>query len=131
MPRPCAVESHARGYKIGPSGFSVCHGLVPWRVTLAATKYVRMGLADATTLCRGASRSLLQIRGVCIRESCAAFFVAASVRLHGARPWHPGELRSFLCSGERETPRREAVASKLTFDAVSSVGGISSCTFTH
>src|SRR6266851_737010 len=25
--------------------------------------------------------------------------------------WHPGELRSFLCSGERETPRREAVAS--------------------
>jgi len=67
---------------------------------------------DAAALCRGASRSSLQIRRVCgIRESCAAFFVAASVRLHGARPWHPGELRSFLCSGERETPRREAVAS--------------------
>src|SRR6266566_4128385 len=66
---------------------------------------------DATALRRGASRSLLQIRRVCIRESCAAFFAAASVRLHGARPWHPGELCSFLCGGERETPRRKAVAS--------------------
>jgi len=104
MPRPCAVESHARsykyvrmgladatalcrgesrsqlqntselvlrchglvpwrvtrGYKIRQDGFSGCHGLVPWRVTLAATKDVRMGLADATALRRGESRSQLQ-----------------------------------------------------------------------
>src|SRR5207245_2523448 len=47
-------------------------------------------------------------------ESSAAFsFVAASVRLHGARPWHLQEVSrvSFFCSGEREPPRRKAVAS--------------------
>src|SRR6266404_1005806 len=37
--------------------------------------------------------------------------LAASVRLHGARPWHLCKLGRFLCSGERETPRRKAVAS--------------------
>src|SRR6266404_2128262 len=37
--------------------------------------------------------------------------LAASVRLHGTRPWHLCKLGRFLCSGERETPRRKAVAS--------------------
>jgi len=46
-----------------------------------------------------------------IWESGAALFVAANVSLHGARPWHLGEWRSFYCSRERETPRRKAVAS--------------------
>jgi hypothetical protein len=37
-------------------------------------------------------------------------FVAASVRLHGARPWHLEENgESAFCSGKRETPRRKAV----------------------
>jgi len=40
-----------------------------------------------------------------------SFIVAANVKLHGARPWHLGEWRSFYCSRERETPRRKAVAS--------------------
>jgi len=40
-------------------------------------------------------------------------FVAASVRLHGARPWHLERVaREVFCSGERETPRRKAVASQ-------------------
>ena len=90
MPRPCAVEPHVRCYK-GTSG----------------------GFADATARGRG------------IRESCTAFFVVASVRLHGARPWHleererERESRAF-CSGERETPRREAVASsfQLAYDVL-------------
>src|SRR6266849_3457132 len=44
------------------------------------------------------------------------YFVAASVRLHGARPWHPQKVpRLFLCSGEREAPRRKAVASAKPF----------------
>src|SRR5207248_1613799 len=33
MPRPCAVELHARFY----SGYSRCHGLVPWRFTFVST----------------------------------------------------------------------------------------------
>ena len=40
-------------------------------------------------------------------------FVAASVKLHGARPWHLEEFRrDSLCSSKRETPRRKAVASE-------------------
>src|SRR5882724_5281549 len=97
MPRPCAVEVHAGGYKIRPQGLADatalrrggsrwrlqnssarsrgCHGLAPWRFTLAATKVVRkvsrmprpravetharsyksrpQGLADATASRRG------------------------------------------------------------------------------
>ena len=50
------------------------------------------------------------------KESCATlpddlFFVAASVKLHGARPWHPQTLLTFLSSRERESPRHKAVAS--------------------
>ncbi len=38
--------------------------------------------------------------------------LAASVRLHGARPWHLEEWRvGALVSRERETPRRKAMAS--------------------
>src|SRR6266446_710848 len=40
--------------------------------------------------------------GVFLSE-CA--LVAASVRLHGARPWHLQEVL-WVCSGEREAPRR-------------------------
>src|SRR6266404_3332189 len=92
MPRPCAVEPHVRAYKISPSGF-----------------------ADATALCRGASRSPLQnktsltfpaeaqapsaksIKREALRRSAGAsqrvpgLFVAASVILHGARPGHLSE----------------------------------------
>jgi hypothetical protein len=59
-PRPCAVEIHARGYKERLQRFGGCHGLAPLRFTLAATKNVRRGLADATALRRGDSRSRLQ-----------------------------------------------------------------------
>jgi len=39
MPRPCAVESHARRYKNkAPQNFLRCHGLAPWSLTLAAPK---------------------------------------------------------------------------------------------
>ena len=38
-----------------------CHGLVPWRLTLAATKKGQH-VADAAALCRGDSRLLLKLR---------------------------------------------------------------------
>src|SRR6266478_3701631 len=82
MPRPCAVESHAHRYKRQSEEFSDatalcrgvsrsplqktvrrvfgCHGLVPWSLTLAATKDNSEGFSDATALCRGVSRSPLQ-----------------------------------------------------------------------
>src|SRR5712672_2819899 len=76
MPRPCAVELHARNYKIRhqsfadatalcrgasrsqlqttSSEFCGCHAPVPWSFTLAATKYVvrvlRMPLPCAVEL---------------------------------------------------------------------------------
>src|SRR6266404_4781408 len=40
MPRPCAVESDARRYQKAPE-LSRCHGLAPWSLTLAATKKPR------------------------------------------------------------------------------------------
>src|SRR5437667_8266743 len=65
MPRPCAVETHARRYKRQSEGFSDatalrrgdscsplqktvrgvfgCHGLAPWRLRLAATKDSQRG----------------------------------------------------------------------------------------
>src|SRR6266566_4873682 len=103
MPRPCAVETHARGYKERSAAF-----------------------ADATVLCRGDSRSRLQrkVSSVCGCHGLVPWrltFIAkalrhyspkaSSVSLHGARPWHLGEGRSFICSRERESPRRKAVAS--------------------
>src|SRR6266404_9964308 len=62
MPRPCAVESHARHYKKHTHSLSSrCHGLAPWSLTLAATKTThRKNLSDATALRRGVSRSPLQ-----------------------------------------------------------------------
>src|SRR6266704_2150532 len=83
MPRPCAVESHARHYKKPPLIFLRCHGLAPWSLTLATTKTAtdllrchglapwsltlaatkttpRKNLSDATALRRGVSRSPLQ-----------------------------------------------------------------------
>src|SRR5882672_7111960 len=79
MPRPCAVEAHARSYKRTFREICGCHGLAPWRLTLAATKErsgdLRMPrpcaveahargykktfrrFADATALRRGGSRS--------------------------------------------------------------------------
>src|SRR6266542_4447669 len=62
MPRPCAVESHACCYKKA-SPLRRCHGLVPWRLTLAATKKPRRS-EDATALRRGVSRLLLQKRAL-------------------------------------------------------------------
>ncbi len=87
MPRPCAVEAHARSYKRTLRKF-----------------------ADATALRRGGSRLLLKLRSSLpktssvklhgarpwhLRELCL-FFVAASVKLHGARPWHLRELCLFF-----------------------------------
>src|SRR6266404_5028298 len=95
MPRPCAVEAHARGYKV--SSVCGCHGLAPWRLTLAATRSA--AFADATALRRGGSRSRLQgqqrlrmprpcaveahARGY--NERSAAFADATALRRGGSR----------------------------------------------
>ena len=95
MPRPCAVEVHARGYKERLAGDCGCHGLAPWRFTFAATKNVPRGITDATALRRGASRSRLKMGPEGIAEGRGL--------LRGLR---------WGFSGERETPRRKAVASE-------------------
>src|SRR6266498_257674 len=74
-----------------------CHGLVPWSFTLAATK--RLAAAeDATALCRGVLRLLLQ-RGSPPQKMprpCAVEFYACCYkearrrrRCHGLVPWSP------------------------------------------
>src|SRR6266851_150609 len=91
MPRPCAVESHARRYQLlghtpplPPDATALrrgvsrspliktslhssrCHGLAPWSLALAATNYLRTHpstLPDATALRRGVSRSPLPLLG--------------------------------------------------------------------
>src|SRR5258705_10842448 len=60
MPRPCAVEAHVRGYKIGQISFAdataLCRGgSRPW-----LRKIGQISLADATALRRGGSRWWLQ-----------------------------------------------------------------------
>src|SRR6266436_4225360 len=75
MPRPCAVETHARRYKRQSDRVFRCHGLAPWRLTLAATKDNSEGFSDATALCRGVSRSPLQKT------------VRRVFRCHGLVPW--------------------------------------------
>ncbi len=77
MPRPCAVESHARHYKKPPLIFPRCHGLAPWSLTLAATKTnPHKNLSDATALRRGVSQSPLQKQPP-----------QKSLRCHGLAPW--------------------------------------------
>src|SRR6266404_5582369 len=147
MPRPCAVESHARGYKNRTAEIMRCHGLAPWSLTLVATTKNRRNhemprpcavesharcsckwrrsfsrkrepprhetmpsTKRAQLFCSG-ERETPRHEAVASCESLRVFFVAASVRLHGARRWHHTSLCESFCSGERETPRRKAVAS--------------------
>src|SRR5438552_3159098 len=83
MPRPRAVETHARSYKT-----------------------LQKDLVDATALCSGNSRFVLQYKRWLLDS--------LSVRLHGTRPWHPAKTCDISCSRERESPRRKAVASSTT-----------------
>src|SRR6266404_1304756 len=102
MPRPCAVEAHARGYK----------------------RTVRR-FADATALRRGGSRSHLQknVEEICGCHGLAPWrltliakaqeFIAKNFKRETPRREAVASSRAapFFCSRERETPRREAVAS--------------------
>jgi hypothetical protein len=63
-----------------------CHGLVPWMITVAATSsQKRKSFFNATGLPRGWLRSLLRMRE---KEVLLPSSVAASVKDHGASPWH-------------------------------------------
>src|SRR5882724_10916348 len=122
MPRPCAVESHARTYKESrstlqdatalrrgvsrsqlqrkPHNSLRCHGLAPWSLTLAATKKA----AQLSKMPRLAPWSFTHDAFGNYRLSSAI-----NVSLHGTRPWHPQNPSDFFCSRERESPRRKAV----------------------
>jgi len=80
MPRPCAVETHARGNKERSAAF-----------------------ADATALCRGESRSRLQRK------------VSSVCGCHGLAPWRLtliAEAQTLVTkSHKRESPRGKPVAS--------------------
>src|SRR6266498_3410187 len=96
QPLVCPGECLVRCYK-ETRRHRRCHGLVPWSFTLAATK--RLAAAeDATALCRGVLRLLLQ-RGSPPQKMprpCAVEFYACCYkearrrrRCHGLVPWSP------------------------------------------
>src|SRR6266851_4505915 len=114
MPRPCAVESHARRYKNKPPQKSLrCHGLAPWSLTIAATKTTPAKISqmprpcavesharhykhtphknfpDATALRRGVSRSPLQTHPPQKFPRC-----------HGLAPW------SLTLAATKTTPAK-------------------------
>src|SRR6266478_3550081 len=60
MPRPCAVEFHARGYEESRSTLPDATGLAPWSFTLAATKKAAQLSQMPPALRRGVSRSRLR-----------------------------------------------------------------------
>src|ERR1044072_5019856 len=59
MPRACPVESHVCRYTISPTKVSGCHGLAPWSLMFAATRFPQPRCPDATGLPRGVSCLLL------------------------------------------------------------------------
>src|SRR6266849_2580513 len=131
MPRPCAVESHAHRYKRQFRRVFRCHGLVPWRLTLTATKDNSEGFSDATALCRGDSRSPLQKtiqKGFQMPRPCAVETHAHRYkrqfrrvfRCHGLVPWRltltatKDKLEGFsdataLCRGDSRSPLQKTI----------------------
>ena len=73
-----------------------CHGLVPWSLTLVASK------AKNNTAWMPRARPV---------EVHVRRYLAASVSLHGTSPWHPNPFIFSFCSSEREMPRDKPVAS--------------------
>src|SRR5215510_11793289 len=63
-----------------------CHGLVPWRLTLDFI-VLNIGLPLTHANCSGERESPRHQAVASIRSSLPVF-VAASVNLHGTRPWH-------------------------------------------
>jgi len=91
MPRPCAVEPHACRYKTNPQNFLGCYGLAPWSLTLAATKKKpRNFLGDATALRRGGLT-------LAARKKKPRKF---SGGCHGLAPW------SLTLAARRKQPRK-------------------------
>src|SRR6266403_1310027 len=122
MPRPCAVEIHAHGYKMRQERFADatalrhggsrlwlqrnvktvcgCHGLVPWRFTLVATKERQDGL-------RMPRPCAVELHACGYKGTSRRFADATALRRGASRLW----LKLITKSIKRETPRRKAVAS--------------------
>src|SRR6266481_5485311 len=104
LAQACQVEFHVAAIEFQYSSHSKrCHGLAPWRFTLAANKAPDHARQDATGSSRGVSRLISFQRKLSIypgtqREPqrdepvassiLASFLVAADVSLHGTSPWH-------------------------------------------
>jgi hypothetical protein len=81
-----------------------CHGLVPWCLTLAATK----PLAPAPR-CHGLAPWCLTLKTLCQIEAEAGGL--RSVKYHGPCPWHEEGGCAAGGSSQREAPRGKPVAS--------------------
>src|SRR6266478_3176893 len=86
--------------------FCGCHGLAPWRLTFIACNW---------PLSFSSKRESPRRKAVASAKPFSTYLLAASVKLHGARPWHPQNHSHVFVSRERESPRRKAVASISVF----------------
>jgi hypothetical protein len=87
MPPACPVEVHVRSYQTWRGQIARCHGLVPWSLTLVATKRLsRLRQEDAPGLSRGVSRRRLQQSSLAATQPNDETHDSAR-RCHGLVPW--------------------------------------------
>jgi len=109
------VESHVASYKRTSTGFSRCHGLVPWSITLQATRKARQNSPDATGSSRGVSRCELLKRSTPRKPDATGSPRGVSrcellnepnlkQRCHVASSWHQIETGISTNFSERLTP---------------------------
>jgi len=138
MPRACPVEAHDRCYPRQKNIAPGCHGLVPWRLTIAATPRQKKspgchGLAPwrltiAATQgkkqspgCHGlvpwsftiaanpkAKKHSAWMPRACPVELHVWSYIARNVSLHGTSPWHPEQYYLLLYSGNRDNSTGQA-----------------------
>jgi len=126
MPRPCAVEAHARGYKKCQRGFADatalrrggsrswlqemsegfcgCHGLAPWRLTLVATKNVRGDL-------RMPRPCAVEAHARGYKKCQRGFADATALRPGGSRSWLK-EMSEGICGCHGLAPWRLTLVAK-------------------
>src|SRR5258705_13610896 len=84
MPWPCAVETHARGYKQAAELSEM-----PWACPV---EFSRLKALSNRSLSFSRKRKPASHKAVASAKTLLTYIIAASVSLHGAWPWHHSEL---------------------------------------
>ena len=109
MPQPCAAESHVYCYKNSFSPSLRCHGLcrgVSRLLLTSTTDRLKKATREYPAGCQGPSAASVRLHGArpWHLKNFHLFVVAANVRLHPARGWHLLSEGGLFSSSKRETP---------------------------